>query len=112
MQAKNDGQWELTDPVVRKWFRTLKRPGTDYSCCDLSDGYYADKTFVKDNKVYAIITDDRPDEPLHRPHVPVGTVIEVPDDILKWDRENPTGHNVIFLTVNQEPLCFVQTGGA
>ena len=44
------------------------------------------------------ITDDRPDEPLGRPHVRNGTEIEIPDQKLKWDQSNPTGHGIVFLS--------------
>ena len=44
------------------------------------------------------ITDDRPDEPLGRPHLDVGTEIEIPNKKLKWDKGNPTGHGIVFLS--------------
>ena len=58
------------------------------------------------------ITDDRPDEPRGRPHVDIGTEIEIPNNKLKWDKSNPTGHGVVFLTRNGYVLCYVQPGGA
>jgi hypothetical protein len=57
------------------------------------------------------ITDDRPDEPLLRPHVDIGTEIEIPNNKLKWDKSNPTGHGIVFLSRNRYVFCFVQSGG-
>jgi hypothetical protein len=46
---------------------------------------------VRDGKTWAIITDDRDDAPRSRPHVDIGTEIEIPNNKLKWDKSNPTG---------------------
>jgi hypothetical protein len=81
------------------------------SCCGESDAYWADEVRVRDGKVYAVITDDRPDAPLGRPHVPVGTEVEIPDHKLKFDRGNPTGHGVVFLSGTRHVWCYVQPGG-
>ena len=43
--------------------------------------------------------------------LPMGTEILVPDAKYKWDRGNPTGHNVIFITLHREALCFVTGTG-
>lgn len=111
-KARDLGQWENSDPRVRQWFETLMQPDNPgVRCCGEADAYWADKIEVKDGKVYAIITDTRPDGPLLRPHVPPGTRIEVPPHKLKWDRGNPTGHTVIFLNASGQVLCFVQATG-
>ena len=111
--ARDLGQWENSDPAVGAWFRTLMRPDMPMSsCCGEADGYWADETHVRDGKVFATITDDRDDGPLKRPHVPVGTEIEVPPSKMKWDRGNPTGHSIIFLSSGgQFVFCFVQGSG-
>ncbi len=104
-------------PDQDEWYRSLKMP--DYpamSCCGEADAYWADEIHVKDGKTYAVVTDDRDDATLGRPHVPTGTIIEVPDRKLKWDRGNPTGHNVIFLSEpygdgSRQVFCFVQGTG-
>ncbi len=114
---KDDGQWENSDPVISKWYRTLKMPDKpDFSCCGEADAYWADIVLNRDGKTVAVITDDRDDAPLRRPHVPNGTEIEVPDYKLKWDQGNPTGHGVIFLSHpgemgNRDVYCFVYGGG-
>jgi len=38
-----------------------------------ADAYWADEIHVRDGKTYATINDDRPDEPLGRPHIDNGT---------------------------------------
>jgi hypothetical protein len=81
------------------------------SCCGEADAYWADEVHVKEGKTYATITDDRSDEALGRPHIDVGTVIEVPPEKLKWDRANPTGHGVLFVSRGLNAWCFVQNSG-
>jgi hypothetical protein len=115
--ARDDGQWELTDPKIRAWFHELKQPDQPHvSCCGFADAYYADEVVTRNGKNYAIITDTRDDVPLGRPHVPVGTEIEIPNHKYKWDRGNPTGHNIIFLSHPgqnhlRDVYCFVDGNG-
>lgn len=111
--ARDLGQW--SDPELSAWYSGLRQPDNPaVSCCGESDSYWADGVEVRGDKVFAIITDDRPDEPLRRKHVPIGTKIEVPPHKLKFDRGNPTGHTVIFLSTNGDGfavLCYVQSSG-
>ena len=77
--ARDLGQWETTDPHIREWFQALMQPDNPaVSCCGEADAYWADEIHVRDGRVFATITDDRDDGPLRRPHVPIGTEIEVP----------------------------------
>lgn len=111
-RARDNGQWEATDPEIREWYRSLMQPDEPrVSCCGEADAYYANKVEVIDGKTYATITDTRPDGPLGRPHIPAGTRVHVPNHKLKWDRGNPTGHSVIFLNTSLQVHCFVQGGG-
>jgi hypothetical protein len=111
-RARDLGQWEAGDPAVREWYQSLMRPDAPTSsCCGESDAYWADEIHVRDGKTYATITDDREDKPLGRPHVDNGTVIEIPNEKLKWDRSNPTGHGIVFLSREKYVFCFVQSGG-
>lgn len=111
-QARDTGQWENSTPEVREWFRTLMRPDVpEMSCCGEADAYYCDTIHVRDGNTYCTITDEREDAPLHRPHIDVGTEIEIPPEKLKWDRGNPTGHAIIFLSYQRYPFCFVQGAG-
>jgi hypothetical protein len=82
------------------------------SCCGEADSYWADEVHVRNGKTFVTVTDDRDDGPLHRPHVPSGTEIEVPAHKLKWDRGNPTGHGVLFMSPGGYVFCYVQPGGA
>lgn len=110
--ARDSGQWENSDPTIRAWYEGLMQPDAPTaSCCGKSDAYWADEVHVRDGKTYATITDDRDDAPLGRPHVPNGTVIEIPNHKLKWDRGNPTGHGVLFLSRERHVYCYVQPGG-
>ena len=104
------------DPGHDDWYRSLMMPDFPTTpCCGIADAYWADEVHIKDGKTFVVITDDRDDKPLNnRPHIPSGTVVEVPTKKLKWDRGNPTGHNVVFLALidsNPVVLCFVQGAG-
>lgn len=112
--GRDVGQWEGSDPAIRQWYRGLMQPDNpNLSCCGEADAYWADKIEVDraTGQVFAIITDTRPDEPLGRRHIPPGTRFVVPPHKLKWDRGNPTGHTVIFISSADQVLCVVQTGG-
>lgn len=111
-RARDLGQWETSDPAIREWYRSLMRPDAPAaSCCGEADAYWADEVHVRNGKTFAKITDDRADEPLGRPHIAVGTEIEIPAEKLKWDRSNPTGHNVLFVSRGLYAWCFVQGSG-
>ena len=110
--ARDDGQWEGANPAVREWYRSLMRPDAPLnSCCGEADAYWCDDISVRAGKTYCKITDDRPDKPLGRPHIPVGTEFEIPNEKLKYDRGNPTGHAILFVNVHGYVWCFVQGTG-
>ena len=81
------------------------------SCCGEADAYWADLYQVDGDKYVAIITDPRPDEPLRRRHLEIGTRIVVPNHKLKFDQSNPTGHGIIFLNGGDLVYCYVAPGG-
>lgn len=111
-QARDFGQWGDADAEIAQWYAGLRQPDNPkQSCCGEADAYFADQIVVEGDKVFAIITDDRPDGPLGRQHVPVGTRIEVPAHKYKFDAGNPTGHTIIFLSLSLNVYCFVQNGG-
>lgn len=110
--ARDLGQWGNEESAIREWYQALMQPDVPTaSCCGEADAYWADDVHVRNGKTYATITDDRPDEPRGRPHVDVGTEIEIPDNKLKWDRSNPTGHAIVFLSRAGYVFCFVQGTG-
>jgi hypothetical protein len=104
-------------PELHAWYGSLMQPDAPLtSCCGLSDAYWCDDYYARDGKAYCKITDDRDDAPLRRPHVPIGTEIEIPPHKLKWEQNgkpvgNPTGHAVVFLSVMGHVFCYVQAGG-
>ena len=113
--ARDAGQWH-NSPAVSEWYRTLMQPDNPVvSCCGEADAYWADEIHVRDGKVYASITDDRPDAPRGRPHRDIGEEFEIPPNKLKFDSGNPDGHAIIFLSspsAGGYVYCFVQgTGG-
>lgn len=110
--ARDNGQWEETTPETREWYRTLMQPDNPrVSCCGEADAYWADKVEVVGEQVYAIITDTRDDMLLRRPHIAPGTRVLVPNEKLKFDQGNPTGHSVIFMNTGLNVFCFVQSTG-
>jgi hypothetical protein len=110
--ARDFGQWEATDPLIRQWYQALMQPDNPaVSCCGEADAYWADSFEVDGDKYVAIITDSRPDEPLRRKHIDIGTRIVVPNHKLKYDQSNPTGHGIIFLSRGDYVYCYVAPGG-
>jgi hypothetical protein len=111
--ARDFGQWAHTDPAINAWYEGLKQPDfPSLTCCGHSDAYWCDEIHVRDGKTYCNITDDRPDDPLVRPHIDIGTEVFIPDHKLKWDNGNPTGHAIVFMGKYGNVYCFVQSGGA
>lgn len=102
---------DLDHPEFSEWYAELKQPDNPTaSCCGEADGYWCDDYYAKDGRAFCRITDDRIIR--GRPPIPVGTEIEIPERKLKWDRGNPTGHSVVFLSSGGAVYCFVQAGGA
>lgn len=107
--ARDAGQWENSDPATRDWYQSLMQPDVpNASCCGEADAYFCDEIHVRQEKTFCAITDDRDDAPRSRPHRSLGTEFEIPNNKLKWDAGNPTGHAVIFLSRNDFVFCFVQ----
>lgn len=100
-------------PAVNQWYEELKQPDVPTaSCCGEADAYWCDDYYARDGRAFCKITDDRPDGPRGRPHRDVGQEFEIPPNKLKWDRSNPTGHGIIFLSRGDFVYCYVQPGGA
>lgn len=109
--ARDFGQWDRSDPVVA-WYQGLMQPDVpSASCCGEADAYWCDDVHVREQKTFCKITDDRSDEPRHRPHLDLGMEFEIPNEKLKWDAGNPTGHAIVFLSRGGYVYCFVQGGG-
>jgi hypothetical protein len=110
--ARDYGQWEEQPQNVRGWFQKLMQPDNPYvSCCGEADAYWADSYEVDADRYVAIITDERPDEPLGRRHRELGERIVVPNSKIKWDEGNPTGHGIIFIGIGGQIYCYIPPGG-
>lgn len=110
--ARDNKQWDATDADVRQWYRTLMQPDVPISCCGEADAYWADSFEVEGDHYVAIITDDR-DIP-GRPPIPSGTRVLVPNNKMKFDAGNPTGHGVLFVAPWKEGphvYCYISPGG-
>lgn len=113
VHARDLGQWTAVDPKISHWFQSLMQPDApSIPCCGEGDAYWADDVRTgPDGQLYAVITDDRPDQPLGRMHIGIGTEIPVPNNKIKYDQGNPTGHTVIFVGPTGHVYCYVQNGG-
>jgi hypothetical protein len=110
--AHDGAQWQNSDPTIREWYQILMQPDVpSASCCGEADAYWCDDYFARGGKAFCRITDDRPDAERGRPHREIGTEFEIPNAKLKYDRSNPTGHGVIFLSRGDYVYCFVAPGG-
>jgi hypothetical protein len=109
--ARDLGQWGGQDSAIRDWFHSLMMPDHPMaSCCGSADAYWADSFEVKGNQYVAIVTDMRPDGPLHRQHIEPGTRFLIPNNKITSGKENPTGHGWIFVLAGIV-YCYLPPGG-
>lgn len=103
--ARDLGQWGDQPSFVRQWFQSLTQPDNpSMSCCGEADAFEADTFEVDGDRYVAIITDGKG-------VLPRGTRIEVPNQKMKWDKGNPTGHGIVFIGSKGEVYCYVAPGG-
>jgi hypothetical protein len=103
--ARDTGQWTAKPANVRAWFESLMQPTNPAaSCCGEADAFQADAFEVEGDHYIAIITDGHGD-------FPTGARISVPNDRMKWDSGNPTGHGIVFIGSDTNVLCYVMPGG-
>jgi hypothetical protein len=103
--ARDNGQWGNQPLAVRQWFQGLMQPDNKtQSCCGEADAYEADNFEVKGDQYVAIITDGKG-------VIPNGTRIPVPNQKIKWDEGNPTGHGILFIGIGGQVYCYVAPGG-
>jgi hypothetical protein len=87
--ARDFGQWEDQPSSARQWFQRLMQPDNPYqSCCGEADAFEADTFEVSHNQNVAIITNGKG-------IIRDGTRVPVPNQKLKWDNGNPTGHGYL-----------------
>lgn len=103
--ARDNGQW-VNQPIhLRQWFQKLMQPDNPaVSCCGEADAFEADSFEVHDDQYVAIITNGKG-------LISKGTKIPVPNNKLKWDEGNPTGHGIIFIGNGGQVYCYVTPGG-
>jgi hypothetical protein len=103
--ARDNGQWEGSDPKVRQWYQQLTQPDNPrVSCCGEADAFEADNYEVEGDHYVAIITDGKG-------MIPNGTKVPIPNHKMKWDDGNPTGHGVVFIGTHGQVFCYVTPGG-
>jgi hypothetical protein len=103
--ARDNGQWGNQPAALRQWFQNLMQPDNKYlSCCGEADAYEADSFEVKGDQYVAIITDGKG-------VIPNGTRVPVPNEKMKWDEGNPTGHGILFIGAGGQVYCYVTPGG-
>jgi hypothetical protein len=103
--ARDNGQWGYQPLNVRQWFQSLTQPDNPYmSCCGEADAYEADDFAQEDGHYVAIIT--KGDEKF-----PEGTRVVIPDNKIKFDKGNPTGHGIVFLGYDGRVYCYITPGG-
>jgi hypothetical protein len=103
--ARDDGQWANMPENIRQWFQSLKQPDHPrLSCCGEADAFEADSFEGEGNHYVAIITNGKG-------VIPNGTRIPVPNQKMKWDAGNPTGHGIIFIGPERQVYCYVTPGG-
>ena len=84
------------------------------SCCGPADAYWADAVEIREGRFFAVVTDERDDTLLQRPHVPSGTRVEIPSHKFNDPRPdpNPTGHGVLFLRAGDSAVyCYFNPPG-
>jgi hypothetical protein len=74
------------------------------SCCGEADVFEADTFEVVGDQYVAIITNGKG-------IIPDGTRIPVPNQKLKWENGNPTGHGIIFIGSGGQVYCYVTPAG-
>jgi hypothetical protein len=90
---------------LRQWFQKLMQPDNPVmSCCGEADAFEADSFEVRGDQYVAIITNGKG-------MIPEGTKIPVPNNKMKWDDGNPTGHGIIFIGNGGQVYCYVAPGG-
>jgi hypothetical protein len=103
--ARDNGQWGNQPAALRQWFQNLMQPDNKYlSCCGEADAYEADSFEVKGDQYVAIITDGKG-------VIANGTRVPVPNQKMKWDSGNPTGHGILFIGAEGQVYCYVTPGG-
>jgi len=104
-KARDEGQWADQPDHIRQWFQSLRQPDHPrVSCCGEADAFEADSFEVDGDRYVAIITNGKG-------VIANGTRIPVPNQKMKTDAGNPTGHGIIFIGPRGQVFCYVTPGG-
>jgi len=104
-KAGDGGQWADQPENVRHWFQSLKQPDHPrLSCCGEADAFEADNFEIEGDHYVAVITNGKG-------VISSGTRIPVPNQKMKWDAGNPTGHGIIFIGPRGQVYCYVTPSG-
>ena len=80
------------DPALAPWFRSLLQPGTEVSCCSVSDCRSTEYRIEHD----------------HYEALIGGSWLAVPPDKVLQRTDNPTGHAIVCWTPQRGIMCFVR----
>ncbi len=93
------------DPELAPWFRSLRQPQTNLSCCDRSDCRTVRYRIV-DGRFQAFIGSE-----FARWQNPPHTWVDVPENSVLHRHDNPTGEGVACWA-GAQIICFVEGTGA
>lgn len=93
------------DPDLAPWFRSLRQPNTDQSCCDRADCRTVQYRIV-DGHFQAFIGGE-----FARWQNPPYAWVDVPEDSIIHRHDNPTGEGVACWA-GMRIICFVEGTGA
>jgi len=96
---------EDADPTFAPWFKSLRVPGTNQSCCDLADCRRV-KYRISGDHFQAFIGDDFP-----RWSNPPHAWVDVPNSNVLHRPDNPTGEGVACW-FQEQVVCFVEGSGS
>lgn len=105
--AREGGDWSRSDAMISEWFSGLTQPDNPYmSCCGEADAFESD-IFDQSasGEFVAIITNGKG-------VIPNGTRITIPNEKIKWDKGNPTGHGWVFIGNQGQVYCYITPAGA
>ena len=96
---------EGADPSLAPWFKSLRHPQTQRSCCDMSDCRTVRYRVLGDH-FQAFIGDDFP-RWSNAPHA----WVDVPNENVLHRADNPTGEGVACWFQGQV-MCFIEGNGS
>lgn len=92
------------DVPYAEWMGSLMRPNRVGSCCGPGDQYYAKEytTSYRKGIAFVAVVDENG----------VDVIVDVPNEVVIWDRPNPTGRGVVFMIgPDNHVICFVPGTG-